>query len=224
MGRGRNGAGRGRGGRPGVRAGRSAVAGVPAAAATAEQVREANVPPAPVTQPEVREAPRAALLGPSRVSGRDDWRTYEFTTADGNNVRMDVMSFSRNSGTVSFAVNDSNSRSRYVDGATQNAISMRLLQHMREDARTRPDGYTYGVTAYTADNFGAERARAYQAVGYSRPVGALIGEPQYAVVRGGKLKPDVARLREREGTRSAQLDQMWEGVQARVQTLRRQRR
>ncbi len=187
MGRGRNGAGRGRGGRPGVRAGRSPVVAAPA-----------TVP----------------LLGPTRITSTANEREYSFDTASGNAVAM--YAYGTRNATVDFTVNDTYDRLE-IPTAERNAISMRLLQLMRDDARTRPDGFQYGVSANGGDGFGMQRTVAYQAVGFSRPYQAEMGESQYSVVRGGKLRPDTERLRQRENAlteldgvdRMARYDAAW---------------
>ncbi len=212
MGRGRNGAGRGRGGRPGVRAGRNAgggaVAGIPAAPATAADVRENNTPPAPVTQPEVRETPRESLLTPTQVSGYGTSKRYSFSTVSGNRVEMHIGS------SIDFDVNGSYSR-REMPEAERNAISMRLMQIVSQDAKTRPNGHTYRTSAVTGDGHGMERARAYQAVGFSRPSGGVAGRSQYAVVQNGKMRPDNASLAQSEryeGTNSQTADMIWKSA------------
>lgn len=74
------------------------------------------------------------------------------------------------------------------------AISKKLLSTIRQDARDRPDGYEYKTSAWTADGRGATRTLAYTAVGFSRPLGGNEGGKQYAIVEGGRLRPNLKRL------------------------------
>ncbi len=190
MGKGRNGGGRTAGGRPGARSGRSIVAGVPAAPATAEAVREANAPAQPV----------AALLGPTTVDNRFGNAVYSFQTTSGNRIEMTVKQEGfEDDFSVEFSVNNTVRRGMVPDREA-NAVTIRLMQLMRQDAAGRPDRTTYRVNASTQDGYGMRRAMAYEAMGFSRPFMGGAGGYQYAVVRGGKLKPDNTRLEEDESS------------------------
>ncbi len=201
MGRGRNGAGRGRGGRPGVRAGRSsAVAGIPAAPATAEEIRAANAPP----------QPRESLLSNTEVTDADYGigKNYTFETASGQRVRMLITSGGGYS-SIAFDVNGILDRAT-MPKAEANAVSMRLMQIMREDVKSKPDGHVYTVTAHRGDGYSTQRARAYEVVGFSRPLYGRVGQEQFGVVKNGKLIPDRQRLISEEGTMgSASYDRSW---------------
>lgn len=134
------------------------------------------------------DAEPVTLTPTERVDWGDD-RTLMFQTSRGNLVEMNISGDGDRSGSssVSFYVNGTTRQEGRLSLGERQAISMRLLSEIRRDARTRPDGYRYYVSAATSDGFGAERGRAYEAIGFSRP--AYVGGGQVARVVNGRLTP-----------------------------------
>lgn len=164
---------------------------------------QAPVPPAAAPQQ------TAGLLSPTRVSVSDSGRRiYSFDTTDGNYVDMTVSS----AGAITFAVNGDYNRQTRMSGDTANAITLRLMRQIREDARTRPDGFEYHANANQGDGYGGQRAISYEAIGMSRPFRGEPGEIQYGVVRGGKLTPDLEKLRDEEGRNYHIYNSQWQQV------------
>ena len=194
---GRNNGGAGRGAR---RSTRGAVA--PAVAPTAGPPQTAGL---------LRES---QFINNTRDVGGTEYnfRSYEFYTADGKaRIEMTIGS-SYGIGTVGFAVNGS-TLDAHLPQDVANAVSLRLMRHMREDARTRPNGFRYMAYAQEGDTKTAQRAVAYQAIGMSRPTYARAGNMQYATVRNGKLTPDNDALRLEEGNNAFNLyNDAWRGV------------
>lgn len=118
---------------------------------------------------------------------------------------------------VEFVVGGGYSKGR-LEGKNADAVALKLLAIMKHDAKTRPDGWRYSAGAYIADQFGASRALAYQAAGFSRPMANKAGGPQFAVVRNGRIRPNPSALEAEEKLRGYVFNQ------ADYDALRRQRK
>lgn len=160
----------------------------------------------------------ASLLAESqvfegRIGGALPYKSYRFKTTRGDTVTMTVVTNTANTdANVAFDVNGKSTDANLPQDIA-NAVSLRLMRHMREDARTRPNGFKYNAYAQEGDTKTGLRAVAYQAIGMSRPTYARAGNTQYATVRNGKLTPDNDALRLEEGNNAFNLyNDAWRGV------------
>lgn len=145
-----------------------------AAAAQAFSQPSPEAPAAMAAAPVASTPPRSStgLLTPTRmVENEYGRRIYSFDTTDGNYVDMTVSS----TGAITFAVNGDYNRQARISGDTANAITLRLMRQIREDARTRPEGFEYHANANQGDGYGGQRAISYEAIGMSRP---FRGDPE----------------------------------------------
>ncbi|MGG6295272.1 hypothetical protein ACQ4M4_12855 [Leptolyngbya sp. AN02str] len=110
----------------------------------------------------------------------------------------------------------------------ESAVAVRRLQRIiREDAKTRPEGFRYDTSAADGDRRGMVRAVAYESVGFSVPVNGQVGNTQYGVVRNGKLTPDNTRLNAVQrisGFNSEEAASNWAAVQQSRDSARNRRR
>lgn len=90
--------------------------------------------------------------------------------------------------TVDFSVDYSMDKTGSLSGRDAVVAAIKLRRIMEHDAASRPDGYVYGVVAYSLDGFGARRQQAYEKMGFSAPIRDSRGY-QKAVVENGRLKP-----------------------------------
>lgn len=138
--------------------------------------------------------------GVTKLDLGDGDRNYSFDVG-GNmvNLRISESLFSVDDGryNVIFNVNgDLNVGS--LQGRQADLAALKIRRIIVHDASTRPDGFKYEASAWTADGRGATRALAYANAGFSRPAGGSAGGEQFAVVKGGKLRPDTKALAKAE--------------------------
>jgi hypothetical protein len=94
---------------------------------------------------------------------------------------------------VDFFVGGSFDRSGKLEGRDAVRAALKIRRAFEYDMSTRPDGYVYKTSAYTADKFGGSRAQAYERIGFSPPTGKTAGGNQYGIVKNGKLVPLAAK-------------------------------
>ena len=128
---GRNNGTGGRGRRPGAAGVRRGVAGGGAPAPAAPIA----VPPTAAQAPVRPTATPTNLLGETTTRRYADGSSeYQFRTASGRSVDMTIATMG-NDGDIVFTVNGTLTRGRLTPEES-NAVSLRLLRHIREDART----------------------------------------------------------------------------------------
>lgn len=167
------------------------------------------------------QSERSAARLPSGVEVTDSngLKKYDFTVGTEN---------------VQFKVYDGDKYTRNQDGAAQvsfnvgggaarvlgklspreaSVAALKIAKVMKYDALTRPDGFKYTTYAVMAgDNREATRALSYQSIGFSRPVSGSIGLDQYAVVKGGKLTPDNAKVQSMDRRTPARIEENMAGL------------
>lgn len=121
------------------------------------------------------------------VSESGGTRNYEYQV-EGVPMRVEIGDplFSNANAEITWFVNNSTSTQQGLsDRGSVRAVST-ALRIAQADAATRPDGFTYVVQAATRDGRGAERARFYERIGFTRA--ETPGDSQFAVVRNGRLE------------------------------------
>lgn len=129
------------------------------------------------------------------LRGGQDARYYTFQQGP-LKVAFDVIGRDGQA-SVMFEVNGNINRSRQISSAQRRdrvAIANRVRSIMRADAASRPDGFRYQTSAATGDGLGGRRASLYARAGFSRAREA--GDDQFAVIRGGQMRPDNRRAAE----------------------------
>jgi len=127
---------------------------------------------------------------------------YSHTTKENNKLDVSILPVGDGkSKVVDFSINDSFDKDDKISSEESNRISIKIAKILQYDASRREDGEQYQTSAYTddSDEYGAVRAYAYERIAkFSRPSGGEAGGYQYAVVKNGKLEPDMKRVREEE--------------------------
>lgn len=153
-------------------------------------------------------------------SGEDD-REYKFEIA-GQTIKFNVeegleslfsLNLSRDDKTVDFSVGGIMLAKGQLQGRDAIKATLKIRKIMEYDASTRPDGFKYNTRAQTGDSRQNSRAALYNTVGFSRPVGGIVGKTQYAIVKDGKLVPDNKRLLSTEkeaGVKKSQAEKRWQ--------------
>lgn len=113
--------------------------------------------------------------------------TYESSV---NSDRIEFYAREENDGIdVNFSVNGDLSRDEGMSSRRGASIAYRVKSIMQYDVSTRPEGTIYKTSAWTGDNAGTDRTKAYERFGFSPPDNGKPGGMQWAIVQNGKLTP-----------------------------------
>lgn len=127
---------------------------------------------------------------------------YTHETKNGNTLEVLMIPTSDGkSKSVDFMINGEMDKADNLSPDEANRISIKIAKIMQFDASQREDGDRYQTSAYTDDSeeYAAVRAYAYEKIAkFSRPVGGAPGGLQYAIVKNGKLEPDIKRVLDEE--------------------------
>ncbi len=154
-----------------------------------------------------------------------------FTSTGGRQVEVVVTPQGANRADLTFTIDGSPNWNLNIPKPERNQIALSVMQRVRADAQSRPDGFQYRTLSTGRDEFSQRRSIAATAAGFSRPQGGGAGAYQYGVVRGGKIRPDTQRLNAEEQrvglTRyrtTAALDSAWQDTVRSYRTLSNQDR
>ena len=129
------------------------------------------------------------------ITDHESTKTIYSFELEGNTVNFtsNVYKKSKSSAEIDFDVNNDLMQNNNFDKKARARVAIKISKIMLYDVSTKPEGFKYTTYAALGDKQGPKRTLAYQKIGFAPTDDGVLGNVQRAVVKDGKLMPDLSQ-------------------------------